>query len=72
MRFTFFRKIFSASYNIFYSPDKILFFRFSVTTALEFAWVDNRVERPPDLQTGSMINLDLDFEKRLWTPDFYV
>ena len=47
-------------------------FRFSVTTAFKFTWTDNRVERPPDLETGEMISLDLDFEKRLWTPDFYV
>ena len=47
-------------------------FRFSVTTAFKFTWTDNRVERPPDLGTGEMISLDLDFEKKLWIPDFYV
>ena len=47
-------------------------FRFSVTAAFKFAWTDNRVERPADLKTGDMINLDLDFQKKLWMPDFYV
>ena len=47
-------------------------FRFSVTAAFKFAWTDNRVERPADLKTGEMINLDLDFQKKLWMPDFYV
>ena len=46
-------------------------FRFSVTAAFKFAWTDNRVERP-DLKTGEVINLDLDFQKKLWKPDFYV
>ena len=47
-------------------------FRVSVTAAFKFAWTDNRVERPADLKTGDMINLDLDFQKKLWMPDFYV
>ena len=42
-------------------------FSISVTTALKFAWIDNRIKHPDQRKT----NVDLDFMNNIWTPDFY-
>ena len=47
-------------------------FSFSVSVALKFAWVDNRVVMlSPDTDLDP-VNVDLAFVHQLWTPDFYI
>ena len=45
-------------------------FSFSVNVAFIFSWVDNRVDIYDMNQ--EIIDLDLEFIKQLWTPDFYI
>lgn len=43
---------------------------FSVNVAFYFSWVDNRIEvLDPNATTA---NVDNDFLKHIWTPDFYI
>ena len=45
-------------------------FSFSVNVAFFFSWVDNRVDIFD--MSKEIIDLDLEFIKELWTPDFYI
>ena len=45
-------------------------YSFSVNVAFIFSWVDNRVDIHD--MNKEIINVDLEFIKKLWTPDFYI